>query len=95
MKLGEIEKTEEENKDQLNITSSHQHELENELKDTIQKNENLEISIDLLRTASNKTKESLHSAEERISELESEKSELKDDKIILIDQLKKLQGKQL
>ena len=31
MKLGEIEKTEEENKDQLNITSSHQHELENEL----------------------------------------------------------------
>jgi len=55
----------------------------------------LEISIDLLRTASNKTKESLHSAEERISELESEKSELKDDKIILIDQLKKLQGKHL
>ena len=37
VKLGEIEKTEEENKDQLNITSSHQHELENELKDTIQK----------------------------------------------------------
>merc|ERR1712226_1098050 len=27
IKLGEIEKTEEENKDQLNITSSHQHEL--------------------------------------------------------------------
>ena len=37
MKLGEIEKTEEENKGQLNITSSHQPELENELKDTIQK----------------------------------------------------------
>jgi len=91
IKLGEIEKTEEENKDQLNITSSHQHELENELKDTIQKNQNLEISIDLLRTASNKTKESLNSAEERISELVSEKSELKDDKMVLIDQLKKLQ----
>ena len=37
IQLGEIEKTEEENKDQLNITSSHQHELENELKDTMQK----------------------------------------------------------
>ena len=54
----------------------------------------MEISIDLLRTASNKTKESLHSAEERIFELESEKIELKDEKMVLIDQLKKLQGKQ-
>ena len=58
----------------------------------ILKNETLERSIEMLRLAGNKTKEDLSNSENKIENLEKENEILKDEKIILADQLKKLQG---
>ena len=46
----------------------------------------------MLRLAGNKTKENLSNSENKIENLEKENEILKDEKIILADQLKKLQG---
>ena len=71
----------------LNTTQTS--ELKSELANSIEKNETLELSIDLMRSAGNKVKDELARTEERINELTVENNELKDEKELLISQLEK------
>ena len=71
----------------LNTTQTS--ELKSDLANSIEKNETLELSIDLMRSAGNKVKDELARTEERIKELSVENNELKDEKELLIFQLEK------
>ena len=71
------------------LNSTQTSELKSELANSIEKNETLELSIDLMRSAGNKVKDELARTEERISELTVENNELKDEKELLISQLEK------
>ena len=82
-------RTEEETKEQMMLNTTQTSELKSELANSIEKNETLELSIDLMRSAGNKVKDELARTEERISELTVENNELKDEKELLISQLEK------
>lgn len=82
-------RTEEETKEQMMLNTTQTSELKSELANSIEKNETLELSIDLMRSAGNKVKDELARTEERINELTVENNELKDEKELLISQLEK------
>ena len=75
----------------LNTTANS--ELKCELANSIEKNETLELSIDLMRSASNKVKDELARSEDQVQELQREVSELRDEKDLLITQLEKTNSK--
>ena len=84
-----FKRTEEETKEQMMLNTTQTSELKSELANSIEKNETLELSIDLMRSAGNKVKDELARTEERINELTVENNELKDEKELLISQLEK------
>ena len=90
LQLDVIERTEEDNKEQMMLNTTQTSELKSELANSIEKNETLELSINLMRTAGNKVKDELTEAHERIDKLKADNIEIQDEKELLITQLEKI-----
>jgi len=95
LQLDVIERTEEDNKEQITLNTTQTSGLKSELANSIEKNDTLELSINLMRTAGNKVKDDLAEAHETVDRLKTENIELQDEKELLITQLEKFSRKQM